>query len=139
MAASKSGSKVRRTAIRAKEFFADIDIPEAVLFGLGGYFAGPVLDQTGIAGILHDKFPNTIGKMGDAMWQQTNGAKATGEALSKAAGLGLLAYEANEARQHKLSRANKSSVLPLMVGLIVDGPEKAPGASTGGSWGGSWG
>lgn len=138
---TKTADTVRRVRHAAKDFLGDIDVPEAVLFGTAGYFVGPVLDATGIGGVLHDKFPSTIGRMGDQMWQQSGGTKGTGEAISKATGLGLLAYEANEARQHKLSRAEKSSTLPLALGMLIDGPEgtgKTP-SSSGASWGGAWG
>jgi len=111
---------------------------EMGLFGLGGYYMGKVLDQTGLAQLANTKGPHWVNE-----WVNSGiaaGAKTPGTVFNKSAGLATFAACIADSAAHKgnLSSGVLNAALPYSLGAMFDGPgdnySESPGAFGDGRW-----
>lgn len=104
------------------------------LFGLGGYYLGDALNQTGVPQYLYDNSPAYKGWV-DAGYSRFPGTfgDGGGKGIVKVAGVATLADSLRRSAKGSIPKGVLNAELPFSLGAMLDAPEQSP-TSSGGRW-----
>lgn len=132
---ARARAAVSRGRTKAKGFLDGVKPVEALLFGAGGYFLGPVLNATGLPGWLYAR-SGAYRQLVDASYavSPSTGEAGGGRLITKLAGAGILAYDVGKAATGKaITTGDKNVLLPFAIGAMAD-PDTAAGPGGGDYW-----